>query len=109
MLFKRKRKRNKIIKHIQKKIEITQKINIFEFEKLLQLNYEIVFEYNGDKYEIIQNENYIELHNNCFFVDKSTKSLSYTKFTNSKEFIENAKIGDKKISQIINEIKIISF
>lgn len=109
MLIKRKSEQNKLIKHIQEKIELNQKINISELEKLLELNYEIVFEYNGDKYEIIQNRNYIELHNNCFYVDNKTNSLFYAKFTNPKEFIENAKICDKKIAQIINEIKIISF
>lgn len=75
----------------------------------MKLNYEIVFEYNGVIYEIIQNRNYIELHNNFFYVDNVTNSLSYAKFINSKEFIENAKIGDKKIAQIINDIKIIDY
>lgn len=104
MLIERKNKN----KHIEK-IELNQKINIFELEKLLKLNYEIVFEYNGVIYEIIQNRNYIEFHNNCFYLDNVTNSLSYAKFIDPKEFIENAKIGDKKIAQIINDIRIISY
>jgi len=109
MLTKRKSEQNKIIKHIEEKIELNLKINISELEKLLELNYEIVFEYNGDNYEIIQYRNYIELHYNCFYANNKTNSLYYTKFTNPKELIDNAKICDKKIAEIINEIKIISF
>ena len=106
MLFKRKHEKM-TIKNIEEKIETNQKINIFELEKLLELRYEIVFEYKGKSYEIIQNGKFIELYNDCFYEDHETKWLSYTKYSSPKEFIENAKIGDRLIAQVMDEIRII--
>ena len=67
MVFKRRCEQVKLIKNIEEKIMLNHKINIYELEKLLELNYEMVFEYNGKTYEIVQNSNYIELYNDCFY------------------------------------------
>lgn len=109
MVFKRRCEQVKLIKNIEEKIMLNHKINIYELEKLLELNYEMVFEYNGKTYEIVQNSNYIELYNDCFYEDSIIKSLSYSRFTTPKDFIDNAKIDDKNIAQIIKDIKIVSF
>lgn len=108
MLIK-KRKKQGITNDLRKKDESTQKITILELKKMLELNCEIVFEYEKEEYEIVQNGNYIELHYNCIYKDGVTKSLYYHKFTSPKDFIENAMIHDKKIEQIINDIKIIIY
>lgn len=109
MVFKRRCEQVKLIKNVEEKIMLNHKINIYELEKLLELNYEMVFEYNGKTYEIVQNSNYIELYNDCFYEDSIIKSLSYSRFTTPKDFIDNAKIDDKNITQIIKDIKIVSF
>lgn len=108
MLIK-KRKTQGITNNFQNKSESNQKITILEFKKMLELNYEIVFEYEKKEYAIVQNGNYIEFHYNCIYDNGVTKSLYYLKFSSPKDFMENAKIHDKKIEQIINDIKIISY
>lgn len=106
VLKKKNNKKNQKISDIEKKIKLYGKINLSEFEFLLELNWEITFEYNGEVYEIIQNS-CIELYCNCFYEDGKTKFLSYTKFFNPKDFIKNATIQNKKFSLIINDINIL--
>lgn len=107
MLIK-KRKKQGITNNFQKN-ELTKKITISEFKNMLELNYEIVFEYEKEQYEIVQNGNYIEFHYNCIYEDGVTKSSYYLKFSSPNDFIENALIHDKRIEQIIDDIKIISY
>lgn len=106
MLIK-KRKKQGIINDFLNKTEFNQKITILEFKKMLELNYEIVFEYENEEYAIVQNGNFIELHYNCTYENGVTRSLYYLKFSSPNDFMENVKIHDKNIEQIINDIKII--
>lgn len=106
IMIKRNDKQN--VNEIQRKITLNGRINIYELKRLLDSNYEITFEYRDEIYEIIQNDFFIELHYNCFYENKKTKSLSCVKFLNSNEFIENAIIGGKHVVQIINKIKILN-
>ena len=101
-----KKDNQKNIKEIEK-IRMNGKISICDLQKLLDLNYEITFEYENEIYEIIQNGDFIELHFDCSYVFNKTKSLSYVQFLNSTDFIENAVIKGKKIIQIIDEIEIL--
>lgn len=107
MIRKRSNLQDKEISRIEEKIKLTQKINLFELKKLLELHWEITIEYNGEVFEIIMNGHFIELYSNCFYDRGKWRSTTFAKFASVNEFIEDAKIYDKKISQIIDEIIIL--
>lgn len=106
-MFKKNNVKSIRINEIHKQIELNSKITVCQFEELLNLNFEIIFQYDGKTYEVIQNGMFIELHNDCFYENGKTKSVSFSKYLSSKEFMENAEIQGKSFVEVISQIKIL--
>lgn len=104
-----KKRHNIKIDQIEKQIQLNGKITVCQLEELLNLNFEITFEYDKRIYEVIQNGTFIELHNDCFYENGKSKSLSFVRFSDSTEFIRTAEIQGKSIADVIGQIKILHY